>query len=99
MVYDFTEAVVIRPKMYTLLGSYPEVIAFLEGYYSGLSKGRSNAVIVENWYAFRQWLAEKLDASISDEFKVLVDKHEPTPLEAFICFYQEFKTSNGYIQN
>jgi len=92
MSKDFTEAVLVRPKMYTLMGTYPEVIAFLEGYYSGLAKGQSGMSEVVHWSSFRQWLAQKLEVSAENELEVLASSYEAGALTAFDCLYQEFKT-------
>jgi hypothetical protein len=36
---SFLESVLLRPKMYTIRGSYEETVAFLDGYTSGFQKG------------------------------------------------------------
>ena len=98
MHYDLTDAVLTRPKMYTLRGSYPEILAFLEGYYSGLAKLQSDLTVIENWSSFQQGLAEKLDVSPSDVFLFLADTYESDALKTFDRFYREFKVSNRYSQ-
>ena len=61
MTYDITEAVLTRPKMYTVSGTYLEVVSYLEGYYSGLAKHPLGAQHASTWSLFRQWLAVKLE--------------------------------------
>lgn len=80
--------------MYTLMGSYTEVIAFLEGYYSGLAKSQVGMTEVTRWSSFRQWLAQKLDTSTPNEVKVLADRYEDRALLVFARFYEEFKTTS-----
>jgi hypothetical protein len=57
----FAEAVLLRPKMYTLDGSYGEVIAFLEGFFSGMAKHSGGIPPpAKRWFAFRDWFAKQL---------------------------------------
>jgi hypothetical protein len=95
MIQDFTEAVFRRPAMYTLTGSYPEVVAFLEGYYSGLAKSPNGAVISANWSSFREWLAEELEVSPPQEFQTLHDSYQSDALEVLKQFYERFKSLQG----
>ena len=46
--------------MYTIEGSYPEVIAFLQGYFSGVAKTRPDWEPVIEWSEFQEWVACKL---------------------------------------
>lgn len=92
---DFIQAVFARPKMYTLLGSYAEVVAFLEGYYSGLAKSKNGLSEAEKWSSFRHWLAKQLNASLSDEFMILAARYETDALTVFARFYEEFKTTGS----
>ena len=57
----FVGSVLFRPKMYTLDGTFEEVISFLNGYYSGLAKCRVGMLSDDDWTPFRYWLVEKLD--------------------------------------
>ena len=51
-----------RPKMYTLHGTVGEVVAFLEGYCSGLvCVGGNGPRIVGEWYGFTEWLRAELN--------------------------------------
>ena len=57
---DLVEAVARRPKMYTLGGTYEEVVMFLEGYISGLAVGHMSSPIFHDWYEFHNWLKHKV---------------------------------------
>lgn len=92
MMYDFIEAVLARPKMYTVLGTYIEVVAYLEGYYSGISKHPSGAQTALTWSLFRQWIAIKLGNPKSSELQVLYQKFGDESLMMFTSFYHEFKS-------
>ncbi len=92
MTYDLIEAVLRRPKMYTILGSYPEVVSFLEGYYSGFAKHSLEAQHVLTWSLFRRWLAIKLGNPKSSELKVLYQDFGDKSLDTLISFYHEFKS-------
>ena len=76
MNYDFIEAVLHRPKMDTLTGSYFEVIAFLEGYYSGLVKSTNEMNESAKWSYFKQWLTKELDSSTENPFGLLYEKDQ-----------------------
>ena len=91
MNYDFIEAVLHRPKMYTLTGSYFEVIAFLEGYYSGLVKSTNGMNESAKWSFFKQWLTKELDSSTENPFGLLYERNESTIFNSLISFYQQFK--------
>ena len=91
MNYDFIEAVLHRPKMDTLTGSYFEVIAFLEGYYSGLVKSTNEMNESAKWSYFKQWLTKELDASTENPFGLLYGKDQTNIFNSLISFYQQFK--------
>jgi hypothetical protein len=92
MAYDFINAVLGRPEMYTMTGSYPEVVAFLEGYYSGLAKSEQGLGEAAKWSSFRQWLCRKFSVSSSNEFQELFTRFEGDSLRVFDELYREFKT-------
>jgi hypothetical protein len=79
MNVNLLEAVLIRPKMYTLGGTFEEVVAFLEGYYSGMSKGNLYAIPVLEWASFRTWLSEKVASNTSEVFARFRDLHADGP--------------------
>jgi hypothetical protein len=53
-------AVFLRPKMYTIGGTFEEVVAFLEGYYSGMAKANPNCPPVPIWGDFVEALRLEL---------------------------------------
>ena len=61
---SFPECVLLRPKMYTINGTFVEIAAFLTGYYSGKAHSVHRLPVVE-WSIFQCWLKGKL----SEEFK------------------------------
>ena len=65
---SFSEAVLLRPTMYTRGGTFAEVVAFLEGYYSGMANGDPYAPLVAEWEAFRGWLSAQLCVDTSEVF-------------------------------
>ncbi len=62
--------------MYTLNGTALEVIAFLEGYYSGMAKNNPYAAPVLEWEAFRVWLAGQLCVEPAQAFAAFVQHHQ-----------------------
>ena len=71
----FPEAVLLRPAMYTLGGSYEETIAFLEGYHSGVARGAPHADPIREWEDFCEWLASRLSVPRSEVFSTLRGRH------------------------
>jgi len=59
-VRNLFEAVFVRPRMYTLEGTFGEALAFVSGYVSGVSKSNPSADLVVEWNAFEDWLAQRL---------------------------------------
>ena len=68
---SFSEAVLLRPAMYTLGGTFAEVVAFLEGYYSGVANGNPYAPSAAEWEAFRVWLSAQFCVDTSEVFAAL----------------------------
>jgi len=57
---SFVESVCLRPRMYTLDGTFAEVVCFLEGYHSGhLIPGKPDRSPGEHWSSFCNWLRPK----------------------------------------
>jgi hypothetical protein len=67
----FMESVLRRPAMYTLGGTFLEVLAFLEGYHGGLSRVVPYAPPVVGWESFRKWLAARLGVPAQEAFPTL----------------------------
>ena len=95
---SFSEAVLLRPMMYTLNGGFAEVIAFLEGYYSGAAKGNPYAPFVMEWEAFRGWLAAQFCVDTAEVFIAFQTRYGSeqaalAELEARFSRFREGKTS------
>jgi hypothetical protein len=63
---NFAQSVLYRPKMYTLYGSFGEVIAFLNGFYSGALRysrmpAENRAAKCAEWFGFRDWLKHRTE--------------------------------------
>lgn len=95
MNVTFAEAVLLRPKMYTLGGTFEEAVAFLEGYFSGMAKGNPSVPPVSQWSSFRDWLSGTTGASSSEVFLKFRELHESNQaaleslLESFSRFQKE----------
>ena len=64
---DVLTAICARPRMYTMNGSFPEVLAHLEGYTNGAKlgfKGRSSSY----FHAFADWVAGEMGAPKQPHF-------------------------------
>lgn len=86
-------AVLIRPMMYTVSGAFGEVIAFLEGYASGVAKYDPNFDVVVEWSSFRDWLSSRARVPQSDLFADLREQsgNDAAALAQLRQLYQEFK--------
>jgi len=70
-VFGMISAVLTRPQMYTLHGTFGEVVAFLEGYYSGAAIFRMNEPAVLVWGEFSRFLSATYNfrsGFVMDEF-------------------------------
>lgn len=60
-ILTFPAAVLSRPKMYTMGGTFEETIAYIDGHYLGMSKvspvGRD--IADREWYSFFRWVCEQ----------------------------------------
>jgi len=90
VVANLIEAVFARPEMYTITGSYGEVVSFLNGYYSGIAKD-SSMQRETMWTSFCIWLNKKFDVSRTTQFQCLYEQYKDDSLEVLIRFYHEFK--------
>ena len=56
---SFVEAVCFRPRMYTLNGTFEEVLCFLHGFYTGMithnTDQKANVFAKREWFNFLQW--------------------------------------------
>jgi hypothetical protein len=96
----FTEAVLLRPRMYTLGGSYEEVVAFLEGYHSGMAKYDPYAVPVSEWASFRDWLREQMRADSTDVFARFKDQegNGSSPLASLLEWFSRFHQEGASVK-
>ena len=89
---SFTEAVLLRPKMYTLDGTFNEVVAFLEGYYSGLAKGNPYIPSVRQWVSFHDWFTKQLGVSPHERlftaFKATLQPNQEALAELLAWWYR-----------
>src|SRR5687768_11312890 len=70
-VRDLTEAVFVRPSMYTIGGTLEEVAAFLRGFYSGMAAHSRDQVGLEKaeyWNDFCAWAAEQIGGAESSSW-------------------------------
>ena len=54
---DVVHYVCKRPAMYTMHGSFPEVIAYIEGYTTSDTTRKSRL----EWHGFSRWLSARMD--------------------------------------
>lgn len=92
-VYEFIEAVLTRPAMYTMGGSYEEVVAFLDGYLTAAARARPDARHVMEWTALRQFLAERLRTNDAGVFAALRARNADSQaaLDDLRRLYAEFR--------
>lgn len=88
-------AVLARPTMYTVSGSFGEIVAFLDGYTSGVARHHPQVEVVAEWSAFRDWLSDQTHTPQSEVFIGLWKQHDDNG-EALACLrqlYREFKAA------
>ena len=97
----FIETVLLRPNMYTINGTYGEVIAFLKGYISGIAKVDSNNDIVMEWYGFTKWLSDQLNVDSADVFSTFFNRYMDDDQKGVVAllaalhrFHEDKKTDN-----
>lgn len=88
------KSVLVRPKMYTLSGTYGEVVAFLEGYYSGIAKIKTDFDGKYEWTFFLEWLKEKIGQSNKSLAISFLDAYPKETLEKFNEYYFDFLTES-----
>lgn len=81
--------------MYTLSGSYGEVVAFLEGYFSGLAIGPSRLKRTDPWAAFASHLAATYK-NHHDVFQAFFNEHGPESLAELSKAYLEFSSGQVF---
>ncbi|NJO82381.1 MAG: hypothetical protein HC828_05885 [Blastochloris sp.] len=100
---NFVEAVLLRPRMYTLEGTLEEVGAFLEGFYTGMAAhNRSEAAQRESqyWFDFCAWAAKEVGVPEGGNWYTLfqnLKQHYAAQSDAFInliALYSRFRKEN-----
>ena len=89
-VSGMISAVLARPKMYTILGTYEEVVAFLDGYYSGAGISSPLEPSVGIWGGFTEYLSSLLNSPSSKVFHELQTRHGRDALNELGRLYKEF---------
>ncbi|WP_157202715.1 hypothetical protein [Calidithermus chliarophilus] len=95
-IVDLFEAVMERPGMYTLEGTYQEAIAFLEGWEAGFVKGHAELEgnfyfrEVKRYQLFKAWLAVKLGVDEKEALRSLGGQGTGSTKFA-LEMYREFK--------
>ncbi len=84
-------AVLSRPAMYTVAGAYGEVVAFLDGYFSGLSLGHADVASVSQWAEVSTFLSTRLGTPSSETFRTFQTIHGAESLEELRKIYNEFQ--------
>ncbi|MES2460101.1 MAG: hypothetical protein V4671_05925 [Armatimonadota bacterium] len=97
----FVRAVIHRPRMYTLNGTFDEIIAFLEGYHSGVAAIDPSAPGVVAWQSFRGWLMRSLGAnsfSVFDRFKLhyVASDDLGEVLDGLVARFQKVESKRNY---
>ncbi len=83
-------SVLQRPEMYTLTGSYEEVVSFLRGYYSGIAldhRGDPDAAI---WHDFTECIRQLLNVPTSRVFEEFRQIHGINSLDSLRTIYDSF---------
>jgi hypothetical protein len=97
-IIDLFEAVMERPYLYTLKGTYLEAIAFLEGYEAGFLKLNSSDESylylqqIRPYQHFKMWISDKFALDSKDALKIIYDQHK-NATEIALKMYRDFKTS------
>ena len=96
-MYDnvgFIEAVIRRPYIYTIKGTFEEAVVFINGMVSGIAKSSPGAPLVLEWNEFRQWLSSYLNVDRATVFHEMSNNREDA-LGDLLGFYLEFSAQNG----
>ena len=89
----FTEAVLRRPAMYTMNGTFAEVVAFLNGYYSGAARGHLDWPPVIEWTDLERWLANRLGVASTEAFRRIEQSFDDNceRIDALADWYARFR--------
>ncbi len=97
-VVDIFEALLERPHLYTLHGGYLETISYMEGFYHGFTKHRSDAQLGGHYFndditrygRFRRWLQATSGRPYKAAMAAIAD-HYPDPFAETLRQYRLFK--------
>jgi hypothetical protein len=98
-VISMVEGTFMRPKMYTIGGTVFEVAAFLEGYYSGVTKSQRS--FYATWGDFNTWLVAEIDNRLRDNWHSLYQKivelypHDDLAFDYLLDKFLEFQTEQN----
>jgi hypothetical protein len=86
----------MRPKMYTLTGTYREVISYVEGYLRGTNFPRGQTNLESGMQPFGRWLARRYGSDQNRHWsQVLVEhcgKDEQQALQQLCQYFEEYLT-------
>lgn len=93
---DVVDALCKYPQMYTMNGTFGEVLAFLDGYAKGKKIGKV-AYSCTYFHPFKVWLATKMgyaeDANVWESF-ISNYLDEATALRGFARLFREYADTN-----
>ena len=95
-VDSIIEGALIRPAMYTIGGTVPEVAAFLEGYFSALAKHPETQSVPDDWLAFTAFVGAETSHVGWHEVYANIAARFDTDDEAFdwlLTMYLQFKST------
>ncbi|QDT39408.1 hypothetical protein [Stratiformator vulcanicus] len=88
------KAAINRPNMYTLHGSYAEIVAFLEGYYSGAALAIPDNPSSQAWSEFESFLSRELKVPSAEVFRHIEEKHSTDAIQTLSDFAERFLASD-----
>ena len=90
-ILSLAESMTLRPRMYTPNGSFPEVIAFLRGYVSGVARVDAQEPLVAEWEAFEAWLASRTGTAPAAALDALLVSAVGEPNELFAGYLRQYR--------
>jgi hypothetical protein len=85
------KSILSDPGMYTLSGTFEEVVCYLEAWYYALTRASIDAPDGYVWRNFQQWLAEELRVSRSDVFRHIRDTMPEDKLAFLTSKWDEYE--------
>jgi hypothetical protein len=92
---SLTEAILLRPKLWTRTGTFDAVVAFLDGRFSARMYGSQDEERTQ-WTAFWKWLADKsgLDNHRVQERIIEQSGSDEKAIAELLRLYAEFKAES-----